>query len=170
MRCFSSPGSPPTPMNSAQDTPKGVGFPIRKSPDQSLLATPRGLSQRATSFIASRCQGIHQMPFSRLRATSIRRDKPKTHERSREKTLPEPPTDLPPRQRGGTGTHQRSNTYSQCQRTKTTGGVKRRPPKPVSTSTPIRPIPPARYTHRALVEANGFEPMTSCLQSRCSPN
>ena len=96
MRCFSSPGSPPAPMNSAQDTPKGVGFPIRKSPDQSLLATPRGLSQRATSFIASRCQGIHQMPFSRLRATSIRRDKPKTHERSREKTLPEPPTDLPP--------------------------------------------------------------------------
>ncbi len=29
-----------------------VGFPIRKSPDQSLLAAPRGLSQLATSFIA----------------------------------------------------------------------------------------------------------------------
>ena len=43
---------------------KGVGFPIRKSADQSLLATPHGLSQRATSFIASWCQGIHQMPFS----------------------------------------------------------------------------------------------------------
>ena len=43
-----------------------VGFPIRKSADQSLLATPRGLSQRATSFIASQCQGIHQMPFLRL--------------------------------------------------------------------------------------------------------
>src|ERR1700756_2212744 len=28
------------------------GFPIRKSPDQSLLAAPRGLSQLATSFIA----------------------------------------------------------------------------------------------------------------------
>ena len=62
--------------------PKGVGFPIRKSPDQSLLAAPRGLSQRATSFIASRCQGIHQMPFSRLRITSMRRDKPKPHGRS----------------------------------------------------------------------------------------
>ena len=37
----------------SQGYPKGVGFPIRKSPDQSLLATPRGLSQRATSFIAS---------------------------------------------------------------------------------------------------------------------
>jgi hypothetical protein len=43
-----------------------VGFPIRKSSDQSLLATPRSLSQRATSFIASQCQGIHQMPLLRL--------------------------------------------------------------------------------------------------------
>jgi hypothetical protein len=42
------------------------GFPIRKSTDQRLLAPPRGLSQRATSFIASQCQGIHQMPLSRL--------------------------------------------------------------------------------------------------------
>ena len=41
----------------------GVGCPIRRSPDQSPLAAPRGLSQRATSFIASRRQGIHQMPF-----------------------------------------------------------------------------------------------------------
>ncbi len=43
-----------------------VGFPIRRSVDQSLLATPHGLSQRATSFIASQCQGIHQMPLLRL--------------------------------------------------------------------------------------------------------
>ena len=47
-------------------THKGPGFPIRKSADQSLLATPHGLSQRATSFIASRCQGIHQMLLKRL--------------------------------------------------------------------------------------------------------
>jgi hypothetical protein len=40
-----------------------VGCPIRKSSDQSLLAAPQGFSQRATSFIASRRQGIHQMPF-----------------------------------------------------------------------------------------------------------
>lgn len=44
--------------------PKGVGFPIRTSTDQRLLAAPRGFSQRATSFIASWCQGIHRMPFS----------------------------------------------------------------------------------------------------------
>ena len=44
--------------------PKGVGCPIRTSTDQSLLAAPRGFSQRATSFIASWCQGIHRMPLS----------------------------------------------------------------------------------------------------------
>ena len=32
--------------------------------DQSLLAAPHDFSQRATSFIASWCQGIHRMPFS----------------------------------------------------------------------------------------------------------
>ena len=35
------------------------GFPIRTSSDQSLLATPRGFSQPATSFIGSWRQGIH---------------------------------------------------------------------------------------------------------------
>ena len=40
-----------------------VGFPIRKSLDQSLLTAPQRLSQRATSFIASVCQGIHQTPL-----------------------------------------------------------------------------------------------------------
>src|SRR6478735_8459238 len=46
------------------------GFPIRKSADQRLLAPPPGFSQRATSFIASQCQGIHQMPLLRaFRAT-----------------------------------------------------------------------------------------------------
>ena len=40
---------------------KRVGFPIRKSPDQRLLTPSRGLSQPATSFIASDRQGIHQM-------------------------------------------------------------------------------------------------------------
>ena len=40
------------------------GCPIRISTDQSLLAAPHGFSQRATSFIASWCQGIHRMPLS----------------------------------------------------------------------------------------------------------
>jgi hypothetical protein len=45
-----------------------VGCPIRRSRDQRSLASPPGFSQRATSFIASQCQGIHQMPFSSLLA------------------------------------------------------------------------------------------------------
>ena len=49
--------------------------------DQSLLAAPHGLTQRATSFIASQCQGIHQMPLKRLIDTQLslaptRRDQP----------------------------------------------------------------------------------------------
>ena len=60
-------------MYSTADTAEAVGCPIRKSTDQSLLAAPRGLSQRAASFIASQCQGIHQMPFRRLISTRFLR-------------------------------------------------------------------------------------------------
>ena len=53
--------------------PIGVGCPIRISTDQRLLAAPRGFSQRATSFIASWCQGIHRMPFSCSRTQNLPR-------------------------------------------------------------------------------------------------
>ena len=43
-----------------------MGFPIRKSLDQSLFAAPQGLSQRTTSFIASQHQGIHRIPLRHL--------------------------------------------------------------------------------------------------------
>src|SRR3546814_20163630 len=66
MRYFSSPGSLRRPMYSDGDDPKGPGFPIRISTDQSSFAAPHGFSQRTTSFIASRCQGIHQTPLRRL--------------------------------------------------------------------------------------------------------
>lgn len=56
--------------------PIGVGCPIRISTDQRLLAAPRGFSQRATSFIASWCQGIHRMPFLRSRSPIMRRSHP----------------------------------------------------------------------------------------------
>jgi hypothetical protein len=60
-------------MDSVEDTAEAVGCPIRKSTDQSLLAAPHGLSQRAASFIASQCQGIHQMPFIRLFSSALTR-------------------------------------------------------------------------------------------------
>ena len=56
--------------------PIGVGCPIRISTDQRLLAAPRGFSQRATSFIASWCQGIHRTPFSCSKALRILRHAP----------------------------------------------------------------------------------------------
>ena len=40
-----------------------MGCPIQKSPDQSSLTAPRGLSQPGTSFIASTRQGIHHLLF-----------------------------------------------------------------------------------------------------------
>src|ERR1700741_1106327 len=40
-----------------------MGFPIRKSAGQRLLTPHRSLSQRATSFIACACQGIHELPL-----------------------------------------------------------------------------------------------------------
>ena len=46
-----------------------VGFPIRKSPDRSLFAAPRSLSQLITSFIGSWCQGI---PLALLLAWPIK--------------------------------------------------------------------------------------------------
>ena len=50
-------------MDSAGGLPKGRGFPIRTPADQRSLASPRGFSQRATSFIASQRQGIHRTPL-----------------------------------------------------------------------------------------------------------
>ncbi len=55
-------------MDSLQDDEcsHSSGFPIRKSPDHSVLATPRGLSQLAASFIAYLRQGIHTHALSSL--------------------------------------------------------------------------------------------------------
>jgi hypothetical protein len=66
------------PIRLASDRPKvlefrlsKVGFPIRKSVDQSFFAAPHGLSQRSTSFIASQRQGIHRTPLRHLIALII---------------------------------------------------------------------------------------------------
>ena len=68
LRWFTSPRSLPTTMYSSQDSrcSHRLGSPIRKSPDHRLLASPRGLSQLATSFIAYLRQGIHTHALSSL--------------------------------------------------------------------------------------------------------
>jgi hypothetical protein len=71
-----------------------VGCPIRRSRDQRALASTPGFSQRATSFIASRCQGIHQMPLpQRLIAKTrrLQRQAPLPDRPSREDTHPKKP-------------------------------------------------------------------------------
>src|SRR5712692_5814073 len=68
LRWFTSPSSLQPAMDSPEDQPcsHGWGSPIRKSPDHRLLASPRGLSQLATSFIAYLRQGIHTHALSSL--------------------------------------------------------------------------------------------------------
>jgi hypothetical protein len=63
--------------------PQRVGCPIRTPRDQSLLAAPPGFSQRATSFIASWRQGIHQMPFSRSKHSKTAMHRNNQHDRNR---------------------------------------------------------------------------------------
>ena len=47
--------------------------------DQRLLAAPHGFSQRATSFIASWCQGIHRTPFSCSQLREHKAEAPCSH-------------------------------------------------------------------------------------------
>jgi hypothetical protein len=68
LRWFTSLGSLRPTMDSSDDDgcSHPPGFPIRKSPDHRLLASPRGLSQLATSFIAFLHLGIHTHALSSL--------------------------------------------------------------------------------------------------------
>ena len=68
LRWFTSPGSLPAAMYSLRDDgcSHPPGSPIRKSSDHSVLATPRGLSQLAASFVAYLRQGIHTHALSSL--------------------------------------------------------------------------------------------------------
>ena len=195
-------------MDSRRNDPEGPGFPIRKSADQSLLATPRGLSQRATSFIASWCQGIHRMPLKRLILMTRHAQRQALHvfngKTCASKTRREPPRRPAPARRSGThrpgGQAPSSNKpihdvnspdrRRRAGRLKTRSAPKRfrRPPlqarklwnvldemPPAGAVYPLGPVnspdsTPQSPHPQSLVEVNGFEPSTSCLQSRRSPN
>jgi hypothetical protein len=78
LRWFTSPSSPDPPMYSVKrnECSHPLGFPIRKSPDHSLLAASRGLSQLTTSFIAYLRQGIHTHALSSLTIKSTSHTQP----------------------------------------------------------------------------------------------
>src|SRR5438105_12218238 len=173
-------------MNSDEDTPCGMGCPIRRSRDHRSLASPPGFSQRATSFTASQCQGIHQMP---LLALDPRRN-------TKGLTLKLPPHKTAAH-RGKTPTPKRPHMktllgYTQALRpepirlghmTNSLFTLQTTPPPGLSrtVSQNLLQTPPlsallAQHLSRGrnfvatVVEVNGFEPMTSCLQSRRSPS
>jgi hypothetical protein len=159
-----------------------VGFPIRKSADQSLFAAPHGLSQRTTSFIASQRQGIHRTPLRHLIALIIEdrserfgssfdlkdhllRTYPRVLRSSETHAGRSLPKDRDPRgrldmfplhydrQRAHPATDRREPWRTRWKReTFRTRG-----------SALVGPLD-------RLVEPDGIEPTTSCLQSTRSPN
>ncbi len=187
-----------------------VGFPIRKSSDQSAFAAPRGLSQRTTSFIASQRQGIHRMPFVHLIAPMIHarpseETAPRDHGNvgpSRTRRTEEPSCPCRPEGRHGQIQDQRRPcpprlaprrstivTYAErarqadlaigpvSQTRPSSSRCQTSPPKPKPRGEPLlfhgysrrhTPAPSASADH--LVEPDGIEPTTSCLQSTRSPN
>ena len=65
LRCFSSPGSPHTPIYSVHDNTMLLVLSslIRISADQWIFAPPRSFSQLVTSFFGAMYQGILRKPF-----------------------------------------------------------------------------------------------------------
>ena len=169
-----------------------VGFPIRKSTDQSFFAAPRGLSQRSTSFIASQRQGIHQMPLRHLIALIINAhparqrnsDRASLRDNSTGRTLirktsllleTDPMACGQACQRGmrtaAAGLTPASNAridllFTMSDNTTPRRSCDRHGVERCSMRTSARrPDSKSR-----LVEPDGIEPTTSCLQSRRSPN
>ncbi len=160
-----------------------VGFPIRKFLDQSLFSAPHDLSQSTTSFIASYCQGIHQTPFSRLIRSrrrqafsgvkSFRTFPVSRLVRARDFLVSVLDLDNAAFAMSGDvrPTRRPSATLivylsARCQFAC----------RPCGPSSDVRPVGRSNRdraldgSNRDLVEPIGIEPMTLCLQSRCSPS
>ena len=223
-------------MNSDHDTHRWVGCPIRISTDQSLLAAPHGFSQRATSFIASWCQGIHRMPLSRSKQPTHAQEQPTPRDcpifllcwppdapvcasgahgptaaalrfstetpydsaqRNLEQSLTGNGQDLSlhsviqahtltllsaplsaspplsgqtPQQSPRTETHQPLHTDKEHTSDNRQDSPAHAGPTPTIVQSPGFPVTIAIRSPTHRVEADGIEPTTPCLQSRCSTN
>ena len=164
-------------MDSGEDTACAVGCPIRKSTDQSLLAAPHGLSQRAASFIASQCQGIHQMPFRRLILNSAVAPRAGTSPDAR--TTPQDALTIEPTPEGAGP----RSVLGHLTIVFTLSMIPLQSPRQEEPEAHVSVLrflltdlcrnirsQPQGLDTRRLVEADGIEPTTSCLQSRRSPN
>lgn len=117
LRCFTSPRSPHHPihvqMMVAQHNPGRVppfGHPRIKA----RSPTPRGISQAATSFISSWCQGIHRMPHKTTQQKTRPTSPPPQQQQQRTTGPPRPPhPHHKPRARETTGGARRQQRCSQ---------------------------------------------------------
>ena len=130
--------------------------------DQSLFAAPHGLSQRTTSFIASCRQGIHQTPFwhlivpvidARQCAFPLGRKRRQAPTGRSDLTLESDASNHQPF--AGMSDASDFPLYSRCQR-----AFKRHSASKAQIYCLLA----------LLVEPDGIEPTTSCLQSRRSTN
>ena len=156
-----------------------MGFPIRKSADQSLFAAPHGLSQRTTSFIASQRQGIHRIPLRHLialivdarRDDGLLRSQDFGHRSERPANFMDTfviaAASMRPRPFRERRLRHLFTIFKQHEPT-----LKRQLEFLSGTSMSRHP-PEGRIRMErkaALVEPDGIEPTTSCLQSRRSPS
>ena len=131
-----------------------------------MLATPRSLSQPTTSFIASQCQGIRQTPLLCLISRFVS-----------ETTILRSPSSARSVQ-GTTPTTKTALTYPFLPLRLGDGARKSRLSRPHLPMNDVKErsdaerlvFYAARFRTRVMVEADGIEPTTSCLQSRRSPN
>lgn len=71
----------------ANHTQLWSGYPIRKPPDQRTLANSPRLSPATTSFIGTRCQGIHQTLKTKNKPINKKHQPPQKKRRSTNKIL-----------------------------------------------------------------------------------
>lgn len=156
-----------------------MGCPIRKSADQRLFAPPHSLSQRITSFIACACQGIHQMPLRHLISLianihhcpgcaspkhKYRQKRPASRDISRSMRLSRP---LSRRILSKSGNIIKRQSFLLSEHIFSSQYQANRQSAKRSAKIFLKPY----YKHiKAMVEPDGIEPTTPCLQSRCSPS
>ena len=137
-----------------------TGCPIRKSPDHRSLAPTRRLSQLITSFFASESQGIRRAPFDTFSQRS----------RIAAATAHTFSCILCPCCLLSSGRNRILSLrftvllVSICQRSSVSEELRVKSQESNTLGFSLFPFSLLPY----LVENNGFEPLTPCLQSRCS--
>lgn len=180
-------------MDSGEDPAEAGGFPIRISADQSSFAAPRGFSQRTTSFIACAYLGIHRTPLWHLitlisqwpparpgarppAARSSRRSRRAVLDHSRKTSVTRETARRPVGAPNASSLH----LVAKPRPGRSPAANRRLVGQALAHSALSRPLAPPgapwrrvaarRAATRRMVEPDGIEPTTSCLQSRRSPN